>query len=81
MAGLLGALRGVSRGLVLLILVALLPGLAWGAAVLGEHALGTSFWSVFLGALGVLGFLAFFAVMGAADAVQAEHAAEPDADR
>ena len=78
MAGILGALKGASRGLVLLVLVALVPAIAWGAAVLGESTLGLGFWSVFLGALVLQAFLGVCALFGIASEVQESHSAALD---
>ena len=78
MTGWIGALRGASRALVVLFAVALLPGLAWLAASLVEHAFGIGFWWAFVASLGLLSFLGIFAVLGAASDMQDAHSAAVD---
>ena len=70
MNALFGAIKGVSRGLLLLILVALLPGLAWTAAHFGSGLLGLGFWHVFFVALALEVLLSIAALMGIASEVQ-----------
>ncbi len=70
MSALFGAITGVSRGLLLLILVALVPGLAWMAAYFGAGLLGLGFWPVFFAVLALEALLGVSALMGIASEVQ-----------
>ena len=75
MSALVGAIKGASRGLLLLVLVALIPGLAWAAAHFGADLLGMGFWPVFLAVLALEALLSVCALMGIAVEVQ-----RPDLD-
>ncbi len=77
----LGALKGVSRGVIPLVLVAAVPLLAWAAASSAESALGMDFWSGFVGALVLEGFLGLFALIGVASEAQEGHDEAIDRER
>jgi hypothetical protein len=73
MKGLLGALRGASRGVVLLVVMALAPALAFGVAWFAHTRLDTGLWSVFAAMLALEGFLGVCALFGLASEVQTRH--------
>lgn len=73
MAAVLGAIKGVWRGVVLLVLVALLPGLAWLAATYADGAFGLGFTTIFFVVLGLEVFLGIAALFGIASEVQESH--------
>lgn len=70
MSGLFGALKGVSRGVLLLVGVGLLPGVAWAVAHFAEGFLGFGFWSLFSATLGLELVLGVSALFGIASEVQ-----------
>lgn len=78
MAAIIGAIRGVSRGLALLALAILIPALAWVTASLLESVFGLGFWSVFVGLIVLLSFLGVCALFGIANEVQEQHAEAVD---
>ena len=47
MTAVFGAIKGVSRGVILLVLAALLPGLAWLVAAWADGAFGLGFKTIF----------------------------------
>jgi hypothetical protein len=73
MAAILGAIKGVSRGVVLILLVALLPGLAWLIATYADGAFGLGFKTIFFVVLALEGFLSVAALFGIASEVQKSH--------
>ena len=70
MAAVLGAIKGISRGVVLLVLVAVIPGLAWLIAAYADGAFGLGFKTIFFAVLALEGFLAVAALFGLASEVQ-----------
>ena len=74
MAAVLGAIKGVWRGVVLLVLVALIPGLAWLIAAYAEGAFGLGFKTIFFAVLALEGFLCVAALFGISSEVQKSHA-------
>jgi hypothetical protein len=74
MAAVFGAIKGVSRGVILLVLVALLPGLAWLVAAWADGAFGLGFKTIFFTALALEGFLCLAALFGISSEVQQSHA-------
>jgi hypothetical protein len=70
MAAVLGAIKGVWRGVVLLVLVALIPGLAWLVAAYAEGTFGLGFKTIFFVVLALEGFLGAAALFGLASEVQ-----------
>jgi hypothetical protein len=73
MGALLGAIKGIWRGLVLLLLAVLFPAVAWITATYAEGILGLSFTTIFLVVLGLEAFLGLAALLGIASEVQERH--------
>lgn len=78
MAAILGAIKGVWRGVVLLVLLALLPGLAWLVAAWTEGVFGLGFKTIFVLVLALEGFLCVAALFGIASEVQESRAESID---
>jgi len=74
MAAVLGAIKGASRGVILLVLVALLPGLAWLVASWADGAFDLGFKTIFFAVLALEGFLCTAALFGVSSEVQKSHA-------
>jgi hypothetical protein len=74
MAAVLGAIKGVWRGVVLLVLVALIPGLAWLIAAFAEGTFGLGFKTIFFAVLALEGFLCVAALFGISSEVQKSQA-------
>lgn len=74
MAAVSGAIKGISRGVILLVLVALLPGLAWLVAAWADGAFGLGFKTIFFAVLVLEGFLCVAALFGVSSEVQESHA-------
>ncbi len=74
MSAIHGAAKGVLRGLILLLTVALVPGLPWLAATYAEGTFDLGFKSIFFGVLALEIFLGAFAFFGMASEVQDSHA-------
>ena len=73
MGALLGAIKGIWRGVFLLLLVALIPGIAWLTATYMDGVLGLGFTTIFLVILGLEVFLGLAALLGIASEVQERH--------
>jgi hypothetical protein len=73
MTAVFGAIKGVSRGVILLVLVALLPGLAWLVAAWADGAFGLGFKTIFFVVLALEGFLCVAALFGIASEVEKSH--------
>ena len=73
MGALFGAVKGIWRGLILLLLALLVPGIAWLTATYTDGVLGLSFTTIFLVVLGLEAFLGLAALFGIASEVQARH--------
>ncbi len=80
MSAILGAAKGAARGLILLLAVALVPGLAWLVATTAEGTFDLGFRSIFFGVLALEIFLGAFAIFGMASEVQKSHAESVDPD-
>jgi hypothetical protein len=78
MSGMLGAIKGVSRGLILVVLGVLIPGLAWVVASYAESSFGMGFKTAFFGTIGLGVFLGICALFGVASEVQEDHSAAMD---
>ena len=78
MSAILGAAKGASRGLILLLAVALVPGLAWLIATTAAGAFDLGFRSIFFGVLALEIFLGACALFGMASEVQKKHAESVD---
>ncbi len=78
MSATLGAAKGVLRGLILLLAVALVPGLAWLAATYAEGTFDLGFKSIFFGVLVLEIFLGACAIFGMASEVQKSHTESVD---
>ena len=78
MSAILGAAKGASRGLILLLAVALVPGLAWLVATTAEGTFDLGFRSIFFGVLALEIFLGACAIFGMASEVQKKHAEAVD---
>lgn len=76
MTAVLGAIKGVWRGVILLVLVALLPSLAWLIASYMDGAFGMGFATIFLVVLGLEAFLGIAALFGIAEEVQKRYSEE-----
>ncbi len=74
MTAVFGAIKGVSRGVILLVLVALLPGLAWLVAAWADGVFGLGFKTIFFVVLALEGFLGVAALFGIASEVEKSHA-------
>jgi hypothetical protein len=74
MAAVFGAIKGISRGVILLVLVALLPGLAWLVAAWADGAFGLGFKTIFFTVLALEGFLCLAALFGVSSEVQKSQA-------
>jgi hypothetical protein len=68
-----GAVKGIWRGLILLLLALLVPGIAWLTATYTDGVLGLSFTTIFLVVLGLEAFLGLAALFGIASEVQDRH--------
>jgi hypothetical protein len=79
MGALLGAFKGVWRGLLLLVFVAVFPGLAWLVAAQAEGAFGLGFIAIFLLVLALEGLLGIAALFGIASEVEKRHSEAMDA--
>jgi membrane protein implicated in regulation of membrane protease activity len=66
----LGALKGVSRGVLLLVALALVPGVAFAVAHFGEGLAGLGFWTLFWATLALELVLGVAALFGIASEVQ-----------
>ena len=73
MGALLGAVKGIWRGVVLLLLFVLAPGIAWLTATYMDGVLGLSFTTIFVVVLGLEVFLGLAALLGIASEVQERH--------
>ncbi len=73
MGALLGAIKGIWRGLILLLFCLLIPAIAWLTATYAEGVLGLGFTTIFLVVLGLEGFLGLAALLGIASEVQDRH--------
>ena len=73
MGALFGAVKGIWRGVLLLLIGVLIPGIAWLVATYTEGALGLSFTTIFLVVLGLEAFLALAALFGIASEMQDRH--------
>jgi len=73
MGALLGAIKGIWRGVVLVLLAVLVPGIAWLAATYMDGVLGLGFTTIFLVVLGLEAFLGLAALFGIASEVQERH--------
>ncbi|GAF86328.1 unnamed protein product [marine sediment metagenome] len=73
MGALLGAIKGIWRGVVLVLLAVLVPGIAWLAATYMDGVLGFGFTTIFLVVLGLEAFLGLAALFGIASEVQERH--------
>jgi hypothetical protein len=73
MGALFGAIKGIWRGLALLLLALLVPGIAWLTAAYTDGVLGLSFTTIFLLVLGLGAFLGLAALFGIASEVQDRH--------
>ena len=73
MGALFGAIKGSWRGLILLLLALLVPGIAWLIAAYTDGVLGLSFTTIFLVVLGLEAFLGLAALFGVASEVQDRH--------
>jgi hypothetical protein len=73
MGALLGAIKGIGRGVILLLLAVLIPGIAWLTATYTDGVLGLSFTTIFLAVLGLEAFLGVAAFLGIASEVQERH--------
>jgi hypothetical protein len=68
-----GAVKGIWRGLILLLLALLVPGIAWLTATYTDGVLGLSFTTIFLVVLGLEAFLGLAALFGISSEVQDRH--------
>jgi hypothetical protein len=73
MAALLGAIKGISRTAILLVIAALIPGIAWATATYAEGILGLGFTAIFFVVLGLEAVLGIGALLGVAAEVQESH--------
>jgi hypothetical protein len=73
MGALLGAIKGIWRGLVLLLITVLVLAIAWFSATYTEGVLGLGFTTIFLVVLGLEAFLGLAALLGIASEVQERH--------
>jgi len=73
MGALLGAIKGIWRGAILLLISVLIPGIAWLTATYADGVLGLSFTTIFLVVLGLEAFLGLAALFGIASEVQERH--------
>lgn len=73
MAALLGAIKGIWRAAMLLLVAALIPGIAWVTATYAEGILGLGFTAIFFIVLGLEAFLGIGALLGLAAEVQESH--------
>jgi hypothetical protein len=73
MGALLGAVKGIWRAVVLLLVAVLVPGIAGITATYTHEALGLGFTTTFLLVLGLEAFLAVAALFGIASEVQERH--------
>jgi hypothetical protein len=73
MGALLGAVKGMGRGVILLLVALLVPGIAWITATYTEGILGLGFTTIFLLVLGLGAFLGLAALFGIASEVQERH--------
>jgi hypothetical protein len=78
MNALLGAVKGVWRGVLLLVVAALVPGIAWLIATYADGALGLGFTAIFLVVLGLEALLGLAALFGIASEVQEGHSEAVD---
>lgn len=78
MGALLGAVKGVWRAVILLIVAVLVPGIAVLTATYTHEALGLGFTTTFLLVLGLEAFLAVAAFFGIASEVQKRHSEAMD---
>jgi hypothetical protein len=73
MSALFGAIKGIWRGLLLLLVAVAVPGIAWLVAVYADGVLGLGFTTIFLVVLGLEAFLGLAALFGIASEVQDRH--------
>lgn len=73
MGALLGAVKGIWRGALLLLFLVLIPGIAWLTATSMDGVLGLSFTTIFVVVLGLEIFLGLAALLGIASEVQERH--------
>lgn len=73
MGALFGAVKGIWRGAILLLLALLVPGIAWLTATYMDGVIGLSFTTIFLVVLGLEAFLGLAALFGIASEVQDRH--------
>ena len=73
MGALLGAIKGIWRGAILLLISVLIPGIAWLTATYADGVLGLSFTTIFLVVLGLEAFLGLAALFGIVSEVQERH--------
>ncbi|MDH3211684.1 MAG: hypothetical protein OEM05_04280 [Myxococcales bacterium] len=73
MAAILGALKGASRALILLLVVGAIPGLALLVAVTAEGVFGLGFKTIFFGMLALEILLGIGALFGIATEIEASH--------
>jgi len=73
MGALVGAIKGIWRGLILLLIAVLVPGIAWLIAAYTDGILGLGFTTIFLVVLGFEAFLGLAALFGIASEVQDRH--------
>jgi hypothetical protein len=73
MGALFGAIKGIWRGVMLLLIVVLIPSIAWLIASYTDGVLGLSFTTIFLVVLGLEAFLCLAALLGIASEVQERH--------
>jgi hypothetical protein len=78
MGVLLGAFKGVWRGLLLLVFFAVFPSLAWWVAAQADGALGLGFTTIFLLVLALEGLLGIAALFGIATEVEKRHSQAMD---
>ena len=73
MGALFGAIKGIWRGAILLLISVLVPGIALLTATYADGMLGLSFTTIFLIVLGLEAFLGLAALFGIASEVQERH--------
>jgi bacteriorhodopsin len=78
MDALLGAIKGAWRGVILILLVVLFPGIAWLVATHADGVMGLSFTTIFLVVLALEVFLGFAALFGIASELQERHSEAMD---
>ena len=73
MGALFGAIKGIWRAVILLLVAVLVPGIAWLTATYTDGAFGLGFTTIFLVVLGLEAFLGLAALFGIASEVQERH--------